>query len=261
MPRCPARRPRISCESRVGRHQARRIDGTPASRGHSEHHRETAGKNAEPPQQGPGVRHSRAVSTSRCVRSINGSDRIGGSWLPHGPLSSVVSRSVEDGNGGGNPLHAAHSTGSADARFRGETCLRDTPLIPTPQVDLTHGSASPDRYSSDRTAATFLFVDIAGFTALRRPTVRGGQLSAPSAGSGSQREVAGERKAIGDAVSPPSNPRRSAPDFDHTCDDDHGSPRRRGPHHGHAIERDGDYFGASVNLAARVSSVAAAARC
>ena len=45
----------ISCESGVGRHQARRIDGTPASRVHSEHHRETAGKNAElPPQQGPG---------------------------------------------------------------------------------------------------------------------------------------------------------------------------------------------------------------
>src|SRR5215204_661158 len=47
----------ISCESGVGRHQARRIDGTPASRVHLEHHRETAGKNAEfPPQQGPGKR-------------------------------------------------------------------------------------------------------------------------------------------------------------------------------------------------------------
>jgi YHS domain-containing protein len=30
-----------------------------------------------------------------------------------------------------------------------------------------------------------------------------------------------------------------------------------GLHHGHAIEQDGDYFGASVNLAARVSSAAA----
>jgi adenylate cyclase len=39
---------------------------------------------------------------------------------------------------------------------------------------------------------------------------------------------------------------------------DHGSPAVRvGPHHGHAIERNGDYFGASVNLAARVSSAAA----
>ena len=47
----------ISCERRVGRHQARRIDGTPASRVHSEHRRETAGKNAElRPQQGPGKR-------------------------------------------------------------------------------------------------------------------------------------------------------------------------------------------------------------
>jgi hypothetical protein len=35
----------ISCESGVGRHQAPRIDGTPASRVHSEHHRETAGEN------------------------------------------------------------------------------------------------------------------------------------------------------------------------------------------------------------------------
>jgi hypothetical protein len=39
---------------------------------------------------------------------------------------------------------------------------------------------------------------------------------------------------------------------------DHGSPAVRvGLHHGHAIERNGDYFGASVNLAARVSSAAA----
>jgi len=45
----------ISCERGVGRYQARRVDGTPASRVDSEHHRETAGKNAElPPQQGPG---------------------------------------------------------------------------------------------------------------------------------------------------------------------------------------------------------------
>jgi YHS domain-containing protein len=39
---------------------------------------------------------------------------------------------------------------------------------------------------------------------------------------------------------------------------EHGSPAVRvGLHHGPAIEREGDYFGASVNLAARVSSAAA----
>ena len=35
----------------------------------------------------------------------------------------------------------------------------------------------------------------------------------------------------------------------------HGAPAVRvGMHHGSAIERDGDYFGAAVNLAARVSA-------
>jgi adenylate cyclase len=40
---------------------------------------------------------------------------------------------------------------------------------------------------------------------------------------------------------------------------DHGAPAvRTGLHHGTAIEREGDYFGAAVNLAARVSAEAAA---
>ena len=38
---------------------------------------------------------------------------------------------------------------------------------------------------------------------------------------------------------------------------DHGIPAVRvGLHHGPAVERDGDYFGAAVNLAARVSALA-----
>ena len=81
----------ISCETGVGRHQARRIDGTPASRVHSEHHRETAGNNAElPHRQGrASVRHSRAVSIPP-VRSVHPMDPIGSvgrGWLM-GPLSS-----------------------------------------------------------------------------------------------------------------------------------------------------------------------------
>jgi adenylate cyclase len=38
---------------------------------------------------------------------------------------------------------------------------------------------------------------------------------------------------------------------------EHGAPAIRvGLHHGSAIERDGDYFGAAVNLAARISTLA-----
>jgi len=38
---------------------------------------------------------------------------------------------------------------------------------------------------------------------------------------------------------------------------EHGAPAVRvGLHHGSAVERDGDYFGAAVNLAARVSAAA-----
>jgi hypothetical protein len=45
----------IFCERGIGRHQAGRIDGTSASRVHSEPHGETAGKDTElSPQQGTG---------------------------------------------------------------------------------------------------------------------------------------------------------------------------------------------------------------
>ena len=49
----------ISCQSGVRRHQARRINETPASGVPSEHHRETAGKDAQlrPPQR-PGKGHA-----------------------------------------------------------------------------------------------------------------------------------------------------------------------------------------------------------
>src|SRR5215218_2282195 len=83
----------ISCESGVGRHQARRIDGTPASRVYSEHHRETAGKDAElPAQQGPGECQAfpSGQHSPGAFGPFNGSDRIGGSWLAQGALSSVV---------------------------------------------------------------------------------------------------------------------------------------------------------------------------
>src|SRR5829696_3710242 len=77
----------ISCERGVGRHQARRIDGAPASRVHSERHRETTGKDAElPPQQGPGQCHAfpSGQHTPGAFGPSDGSDRIGGSWLARG---------------------------------------------------------------------------------------------------------------------------------------------------------------------------------
>ena len=80
----------ISRESGVRRHQARRIDGTPASRVHPEHHRKTAGKNAElPPQQGPGKCQAfpSGQHSPGALGPSNGSDRIGSFWLAHGGLS------------------------------------------------------------------------------------------------------------------------------------------------------------------------------
>jgi class 3 adenylate cyclase/YHS domain-containing protein len=117
------------------------------------------------------------------------------------------------------------------------------------------------------TAATFLFADIAGFTALTE--AHGDEAAIELVGAfcdavdSQLLEVAGERvKTIGDAVMlrilDPAEAIRLGLWITHDAMRDHGSPAvRAGLHHGHAIERDGDYFGASVNLAARVSSVAA----
>ena len=75
--------------------------------------------------------------------------------------------------------------------------------------------------------------------------------------------IAGEHvKTIGDAVMlripHPAEAIRLGLWITHDAMREHGSPAVRvGLHHGPAIERDGDYFGASVNLAARVSSAAA----
>lgn len=117
------------------------------------------------------------------------------------------------------------------------------------------------------TAATFLFADIAGFTALTEAHGDEAAIELVGAFCGAVDsqllEVAGERvKTIGDAVMlripEPAEAIRLGLWITHDAMRDHGSPAVRvGLHHGHAIERDGDYFGASVNLAARVSSAAA----
>jgi len=114
--------------------------------------------------------------------------------------------------------------------------------------------------------ATFVFADIAGFTAL---TEAHGDEDAAAlvadfcAAVREELPAAGgtQVKAIGDAVM------LSIPDpgaaillglrITHELMLGHGGPAVRvGLHHGSAVERDGDYFGAAVNLAARVSAEA-----
>jgi class 3 adenylate cyclase/YHS domain-containing protein len=113
---------------------------------------------------------------------------------------------------------------------------------------------------------TFVFADIAGFTAL---TEAHGDEQAAELVAEFCRAVAAELpasggtqvKTIGDALM------LSIPDaaeaillglqITHELMRGHGAPAVRvGLHHGSAIERDGDYFGAAVNLAARVSAEA-----
>jgi class 3 adenylate cyclase/YHS domain-containing protein len=114
--------------------------------------------------------------------------------------------------------------------------------------------------------ATFIFADIAGFTALTEAHgdeqaaelvaefCRAVQAQLPDSG-GSQ------VKSIGDAlmlrIPEPGAAIRLGLRIAHGIMRDHGAPAVRvGLHHGPALERDGDYFGAAVNLAARVSGQA-----
>ena len=117
------------------------------------------------------------------------------------------------------------------------------------------------------TAATFLFADIAGFTALTE--AHGDEAAIELVVAFSEvveaqlpRITGAHVKTIGDAVMlripEPADAVRLGLWITHDAMREHGSPAVRvGLHHGHAIERNGDYFGASVNLAARVSSAAA----
>ena len=114
--------------------------------------------------------------------------------------------------------------------------------------------------------STFVFADIAGFTAL---TEAHGDEQAAELVADFCRAVAAELpasggrqvKTIGDALM------LSIPDaaeavllglrITHELIRGHGAPAVRvGLHHGPAVEREGDYFGAAVNLAARVSGEA-----
>lgn len=115
---------------------------------------------------------------------------------------------------------------------------------------------------------TFVFTDLAGYTALTE--AHGDERAADVAASfcGEVRSLlddyqAEEVKPIGDALMLRSGDAsqalhlaaRIAGDFAHRH---HSLGVRVGMHTGSAVERDGDWFGAAVNLAARVAAEAAA---
>jgi len=116
------------------------------------------------------------------------------------------------------------------------------------------------------TDATFLFADIAGFTALTE--AHGDEEAADlvadfcEAVRAELPQRGGEHvKTIGDAmlvrVPDPAQAVELGLRIAHDVMRGHGAPAVRvGLHHGSAVERDGDYFGAAVNLAARVSAEA-----
>ena len=113
---------------------------------------------------------------------------------------------------------------------------------------------------------TFLFADLSGFTALTE--AHGDEQAADLVGGfcGAVRQLladhqAQEVKAIGDAVMLRSADAAAAIRLGlcivHDVGAQHGFPLVRvGMHTGPAVEREGDWFGTTVNLAARVSAAA-----
>lgn len=113
---------------------------------------------------------------------------------------------------------------------------------------------------------TIGFVDLAGFTALNE--VHGDQLAVDmleafvaTAGDAVRSSDAELVKSIGDAVmvaaaAPSAAIRAVQHVFEASYATDSFPEPRAGLHHGPVIPRDGDYFGATVNLAARVASKA-----
>jgi adenylate cyclase len=115
--------------------------------------------------------------------------------------------------------------------------------------------------------ATFVFADLAGFTALTE--AHGDQEAVAlveefaETVTGELPAIAGEHvKTIGDALmlripEPVDAIHLGLAIAERTLGSHGALPVRVGLHHGPAVERNGDYFGAAVNLAARVSGVAA----
>src|SRR4051794_17986325 len=136
-------------------------------------------------------------------------------------------------------------------------------LDATPAGSRGTGSAGNVQTS---TTATFVFADIAGFTALTE--AHGDEEAATLAGdfaAAVEAELAAcdgaQVKSIGDAlmlrVPDPAAAVLLGLRIAGELMRDHGAPAVRvGMHHGPAVERGGDFFGATVNLAARVSAAA-----
>jgi adenylate cyclase len=114
--------------------------------------------------------------------------------------------------------------------------------------------------------ATFLFADIAGFAALKE--AHGDEEAAnlvadfcQAVGAELPARGGAHVKTIGDAIllriPEPEQAVLLGLCIVNELMRGHGAPAIRvGLHHGSAVERDGDYFGAAVNLAARVSAEA-----
>lgn len=130
-------------------------------------------------------------------------------------------------------------------------------------ADLTNRRVT---HAPDAVTATFMFADIAGFTALTEVHAdeHAARLVADFCDAvGAELPVFGgtQIKTIGDALMLRIEDPRQAVllglRIAHDALTGHGAPTVRvGMHHGPAIERDGDYIGATVNLAARVSVAA-----
>lgn len=126
-----------------------------------------------------------------------------------------------------------------------------------------HGRGADTRGA--RVSSTFLFADIAGFTALTEAhgDEEAAELVADFAlAVTSELPASGSYvKTIGDAlmlrIDDPAEAVRFGLRITHEVMRDHGAPAIRiGMHYGSAVTRGDDYFGAAVNLAARVASVA-----
>jgi len=113
---------------------------------------------------------------------------------------------------------------------------------------------------------TFLFADLAGFTALTEAHGDLGAADLVGAFTTEARELLAEHqsrevKTIGDALmvagSDAGDAVRLGLRLAHDVGGHHGMPCVRvGMHTGAAVERDGDFIGAAVNVAARISALA-----
>ncbi len=132
-----------------------------------------------------------------------------------------------------------------------------------PAVPPKHAGAAPA--PSKRIEATFGFIDLAGFTALTEAhgDFDAADLATRFADLTREALAEGDRliKTIGDAVLVTSPTPAGALDLierllERAAHDATLPSLRAGFHHGPAVERDGDVYGAAVNLAARVSAEA-----